>query len=125
LQEFFAKEEKNFDSILRKLLTKLTQEKGHFDLHADELSHLTYDIQFYLYSRHERISSATDYLEHYPEMIALADHAISTFGYASDFVEDWLEKRMAAREIITDANGQLKFSDAYQQQFLATLQEYE
>lgn len=125
LQEAFAKEEKNFDSILRKLLTKLTQNKGYFALHADELSYLAYDIQFYLYSRHKGTRSQEDYLKHYPKMIAFADHAISTLGYAPDFVKDWLEKRMAEGRIVTNSNGQLVFSDDYQLQLFSAIQEYE
>ena len=125
LQEFFAKEEKNFDGILRKLLTQLTKEKGYFALHADALSYLAYDIQFYLYSRHKGTASPADYLEHYPQMIAFANHAISTFGYAADFVKDWLEKRMANGEIVTDSDGKLVFSDEYRTKLLAAIREYE
>jgi len=125
LQEFIQKEEKNFDTILRKLLTTVATTKGYFALHADELSYLAYDIQFYLYSRHRGAASAVDYLEQYGQMIALAENGISTNGYAEDFVEDWLNTRVAQKQIVTDAKGQLVFTGDYQQQLLAAIGQYQ
>lgn len=57
LQEFFKKEKTiDFDKALRNLLAKLTSLKRYFALHADDLSYLVYDIQFYLFYKNRKVN---------------------------------------------------------------------
>ncbi len=126
LMSFFEPFESiNFDRILRNLLTELTKEKGYFALHADSLSYLVYDIQFYLYSNKNKISSISKYLKEYPKMIAFGDKEISTGGYAPDFVSDWINQKLSNKEITKKFFKGYKFSSEYENNLLNKLKKYE
>ena len=126
LSDFIGKEKLlDIDSILRNILTKLSNEKGYFALHADELSYLVYDLQFYLYSKNNLIKSQKNYLENYGQMIALGNADISTGGYAESFVEDWLRKRIEEKSIIKNLVGSFKLSKKYEDKLLKTVKKYE
>uniref|UniRef100_UPI00404A0DB6 SMI1/KNR4 family protein n=1 Tax=Flavobacterium sp. TaxID=239 RepID=UPI00404A0DB6 len=125
LTHFFKSHEfVNFDSILRNILTELINHKGYFALHADELSYLVYDIQFYLYSNQNKISSIQKYLIEYPKMIAFGDQEINTGGYAPNFVSDWINQKVTNREIIKKYFKGYKFSSEYENNLLKRLNKY-
>lgn len=88
---------------IRTICRKIVEEKGFFALHADELSLLMYDLQFWLYSRANNTSCA-EYLKEY-EMILAMNGEFSTGGYAQGFVEDWLRDRMAKQWIVEGESG--------------------
>lgn len=114
----------DFDLVLRNLLTELTNEKGYFALHADELSYLTYDIQFYLYSNVNKVSSIEKYLKEYPKLIAFGDNEISTNGYATGFISDWANQKTSNNEITKKLFKGYKFSPEYESDFLKRLKKY-
>jgi hypothetical protein len=115
----------NFDRILRKILAELTQEKGYFALHADELSHLTYDIQFYLFSKYRPVQSKEQYLKDYPTMIAFGNREISTGGYAPGFIESWFDERISKNEITEHTDTTLRFSIDYEKDLLNKIQRHD
>lgn len=116
--------EPNFEVILRKVCRQLTDDKGYFALHADDLSRLVYDIQFYLYAHSNKVSSKEEYLKAYPEMIAFGDGDFSTRGYAPGFVEDWIADRIERSEIVESATRGLEFSETYSREFHRTISDF-
>lgn len=116
--------EVNFNDIIRNICKKITLEKGHFALHEDELSYLMYDIQFLLYTHANGRVRKAQYLEMYPKLIALAEGEFTTGGYAPGFVEEWLEKRLAAKEISKHFLGGLKFSEKYAKPMLSQIKAF-
>ena len=125
LQGFFLTSESiDFEQALRNLLTELSKQKGYFALHADELSYLVYDIQFYLYARNKKVRSTSQYLEDYPKMIAFSNGDISTHGYASGFVEDWIHERIRKKQIIKNFFGSLKMSKSFELGLLESVKRF-
>lgn len=125
LQEYFKKDASvNFDKALRNLFTIITTEKGYFALHADELSYLAYDIQFYLLSINKTIKSKKMFVNEYPQMVAIGNNDITTGGYAN-FFEEWFEKRMESKHIRKKFLGGFKFTDEYKSYLLDNLRKYE
>ncbi|HYH14515.1 MAG TPA: SMI1/KNR4 family protein [Flavisolibacter sp.] len=125
MQAFFAKEKNiNFDKALRNLLTKLTVEKGYFALHADDLSCLLYDIQFYLFTKNRNVRSKQAYLKSYPQMIAFGNNEIATGGYAEDFVSDWFDKRVLNKQIVKSYFSGFSFSKQFEQKVLEVVKSY-
>ena len=108
------------ERMLRRLARLIVDEKGHFSLHADENSHLMYDLLFWLYSKLTTASSFEDFLS-YPEgeasyerpcyelMIAFCilaqPYEFRTGGYAPAFVRDWWDARIASGEIRKTLEG--------------------
>ena len=126
LNEFFKKENDiDFNKAFRNLLTELANSKGCFALHADELSHLAYDAQFYLLSKNKKVKTKEDFLKDYPEMIAGTDADISTGGYAPGFVEDWLNERIANKQVSKKLLSGYAFSKEYEQKVLEQVKKYE
>jgi hypothetical protein len=117
--------EPGFGTIIRNVCRRLTTDKGYFALHADEISRLMYDIQFYLWTTSNRLTSKEEFLEVYPKMIALGDGEFTTGGYGPGFVEKWLEGRLSRGEIISTPSGTLTFSDGFKQAFTRKLHEFE
>jgi SMI1-KNR4 cell-wall len=125
MREFFrAESDSGFERILRNLLSSLTEKKGYFALHGDDISHLVYDVQFYLFSRNRGVCNEREYLEAYPSMIAFSDGAISTKGYAPGFVEDWLAQRISSKQIDKRPSGRLEFSGECTKELLEKLNLY-
>ncbi len=122
----FLKKEKslNIEEILRNLLTELTNKKGYFALHADELSHLVYDIQFYLYSKNNTVKSQKNYLKNYEQMIAFSDSEISTGGYSENFITDWFVKRIDQKYITKKTSGNLMFTDDYENELFDKIRKF-
>ena len=124
LEDYFKKDTTiNFDRILRNLFTELTKQKNYFGLHADELSHLAYDIQFYLLSINKIILTREEFAKEYPPMVAIGNNEISTGGYA-DFFLDWFDQRINSKQIIKTLD-KLTFTDDYKQQLFEKIKKYE
>jgi hypothetical protein len=114
----------DFDKVLRNLLTELAKNKGYFALHEDALSHLAYDIQFYLLTSNKKIKSKKEYFKAYPSMLALANNEISLGGYAEDFVTDWFDERIRNKEILNPLFGALSFTDEFKKVLIRKIQPY-
>jgi len=124
LQQYFTKEKAiNFDTVLRNLFTELSKEKGYFSLHADPLSYLAYDIQFYLLTLNKEIVSKEAFVEAYPPMVAMGNNEISTNGYG-DFFEDWFDARVDSNEIV-QTKGYFEFSGNYKVELFKQVRKYE
>lgn len=102
-------EVENIEGIIRAVCTRIVEEKGFFALHADELSTLMYDLQFWLYTKSYPSADRETYLEAYKSMIAFGG-AFGTGGYAPGFITDWLDDRIR-QGMITEKNGELSFAD--------------
>jgi hypothetical protein len=125
LQEYFEKEKiRNFDNILRNLFSKLTTDKGYFALHGDPLSHLAYDIQFYLLTQNKKIRTKQEFVRDYPPMVAMGNNEISTGGYAN-FFEDWFDDKVRNKEITKSLFRGLHFSEQYKKQLFDKIKQYE
>lgn len=124
LQQYFKADTSiNFDRVLRNLFEELTHEKGYFALHADPLSYLAYDIQFYLLSINKKIKSKKHFIEQYPSMVAMGNNEISTGGYA-DFFSDWFDLRIKNKEIKSGFFSSLKFTDDYKAKLFEEIEKY-
>lgn len=119
--------EKGIDlgTTIRKICKELTNEKGHFSLHADTLSYLLYDIQFWLFSRYRKVKDRDSYLKVYPAMIVLGNGDFNTGGYAPGFVKDWFDKRVSEGQISKKAYGELKFTKVHEEKLMEKLKKYE
>lgn len=93
--------------VLRDLCRRITEEKGHFSLHADPLSMLVYDFLFMVFTRPNQAHDRESYLRAYPAMLVFGDGAFTTGGYAPSFVESWLERRVAEGEVVARADRTL------------------
>ncbi|MES2829456.1 MAG: SMI1/KNR4 family protein [Bacteroidota bacterium] len=125
LQQYFLKDTTvDFDKVLRNLFTKLSNEKGYFALHDDELSYLAYDIQFYLLSINKSIKTKKHFLKEYLPMVAMSKNEISTGGYAN-FFETWFDSRVKAKLITKGLFSSYKFTPDFKSQLLERVREYE
>ncbi len=86
---------------IRTICTQIVNEKGHFSLHADELSMLMYDILFILYTNSKPVFR-DEYLENYSKLIVFGGE-FSTGGYAPCFIADWLDNRIKLQMIVEEA----------------------
>jgi len=98
---------------------RILEEKRCFALHADPLSWLLYDLQFWLYQRRHGVERRDHYLAAYPQLIAFGE-GFATGGYAPGFVEDWFDARSAAGQLVQGRAG-LVLAEAQQAQVLAQL----
>jgi len=114
----------DWERIIRNICKKLTIEKGYFALHADELSYLLYDIQFYLCSKLKKVKSQEKYLQEYPSIIALCDAEFSTKGFAPDFVKNWIKERISNNQITKKYIGGLVFNTEYQKALMDEIKKY-
>lgn len=97
------------ESRIRAVCTRIVEEKGYFSFHADELSLLMYDVQFWLYTNAHPQPSREEYLEVYQQMIAFGGE-FGQGGYAPGFVSDWLDRRIEAGRIV-QTGGRLEFTE--------------
>src|SRR5690606_5349483 len=126
LQEYFQKDRSlDFERVLRNLFTELTKAKGYFALHGDPLSHLAYDIQFYLLTANHKITSWEKFIERYPQLVADGNNEITTQGYAKGVVEDWFDERLQSKAITKGLWSGYKFSEKYRKEWLQKVKEYE
>lgn len=54
-------------------------------------------------------------------MVVFGDGSFATGGYATDFLEDWLDHRVSAGEIVAHADGTLGFTSAAIERILREL----
>ena len=105
--------------LIRQIALRIVQDKRCFALHADPLSYLLYDLQFWLYQNRYPVPSQEAYLEVYQDMIAFAK-GFSTGGYAPDFIRDWFRARLADGHLHQVAGG-FALTPAYRAQLLEQL----
>ncbi|WP_372628928.1 SMI1/KNR4 family protein [Cohnella sp.] len=89
------------EAVIRHICTRIVEDKGHFSLHADELSMLMYDIQFWLYTQAYPEVTREQYLADYSDIIVFAK-GFSTSGYAPGFITSWLDERIEQGDIAND-----------------------
>lgn len=124
LEELCSKAEavdvKQLESQIRAVCTRIVGEKGHFSFHADELSLLMYDVQFWLYTNAYPRPTREEYLDVYPKMIAFGGE-FGQGGYAPAWITDWLDKRMQEGWIKQD-HGTLSLTEDARKEIIARLE---
>ncbi|MDP9504911.1 SMI1/KNR4 family protein [Pseudomonas protegens] len=105
--------------LIRQIALRIVHEKRYFALHADPLSQLLYDLQFWLYRNCYPVNDEESYLQVYCDMIAFAK-GFGTGGYAPDFIRDWFRARLAGGQMRQAADG-LVLTPAYRAQLLEQL----
>lgn len=125
LEKYFEKDTSiHFERVLRNLFKTITVEKGFFGLHADPLSYLAYDVQFYLLSINKWIVSKSMFVKEYPKMVAMGNRDINTKGYA-DFFSAWFDKRVREGQIKRSLFTGYQFSETYKKELFEQLRKYE
>lgn len=126
LKVFFQENKSvDFERVLRNIFTELVHTKGYFALHGDPLSHLAYDIRFYLLTANHKITTWEEFIGAYPQLVALGNNEITTGGYAEGFVKDWFDDRIRTRSITKGLWFRYRFSDSYRNAWLQRVMEYE
>lgn len=106
---------------IRNICTAIVEEKGHFSFHADELSYLMYDVQFWLYTKSYPDTSHDQYISVYQNIIAFGGE-FGQGGYAPGFITDWLKQRMKEGHIVQN-DGMIQFTDSYKDAVINMLKE--
>lgn len=106
---------------IRRICTQIVEEKGHFSFHADDLSYLMYDLQFWLYTKSYPETSREQYLGIYEKMIAFGGE-FGQGGYGPSFITDWLDRRKKDGRIVL-VNGHLRFTDQDAEELVQQLRE--
>ncbi|NBF11699.1 SMI1/KNR4 family protein [Pseudomonas sp. Fl4BN1] len=106
-------------ALIREIALRIVEDKRYFALHADPLSQLLYDLQFWLYQNRHPVADKSQYLLAYQHMIAFGN-GFGTGGYAPRFIEDWFRDRLGAGQIRQSAGG-LVLSEDYRGQLLKQL----
>lgn len=117
--------EKSMDiaQILRTICHTLALEKAYFSLENDELSHILYALQFWLFSKHKQVTDRAFFLKVYPSILAFGDGTFCTHGYNPTLIAQWLDDRTLEKEIV-EKNGVLVLTAAKEQQLMTTLKEF-
>ncbi|MED3571401.1 SMI1/KNR4 family protein [Cytobacillus praedii] len=106
---------------IRNICTRIVEEKGHFSFHADELSYVMYDVQFWLYTKSYPNTSREQYLAAYEKIIAFGGE-FGQGGYAPSFITDWLIHRIKEGRIVQD-HGIIQFTNSYAEEVITKLKE--
>ncbi|WP_057761591.1 SMI1/KNR4 family protein [Cytobacillus praedii] len=106
---------------IRNICTRIVEEKGHFSFHADELSYVMYDVQFWFYTKSYPNTSREQYLAAYEKIIAFGGE-FGQGGYAPSFITDWLNHRIKEGRIVQD-HGIIQFTNSYAEEVITKLQE--
>ncbi|WP_152395927.1 SMI1/KNR4 family protein [Paenibacillus guangzhouensis] len=114
-------EVEQIEQKIRSICTRIVEEKGHFSFHADELSYLMYDVQFWLYTKSYPDTSREQYLAIYEKMIAFGGE-FGQGGYAPGWITEWLDRRMHEGRIVQE-NGRLRFTDQFAAEVIKQLRE--
>lgn len=120
-----SSDDPTYGTRLRNVCRRLTNQKGHFALHADELSLLVYDLLFYLYTMSNKVTDEKEYLKVYPQLIVFGDGGFKTGGYGPAFVKDWINNRLEQGKIVKGRSGELTFSDECLHEFHEKLKLFE
>ncbi|ARU05055.1 hypothetical protein CCO03_10465 [Comamonas serinivorans] len=108
-------------AALRRLAEALTEDKGYFALHADARSERLYAAQFLLLSHAQPVASQAEFLQAYPDLIAMASSPHwRTGGWAPDFVADWFSAGVAAGQLV-QVEGHWQLSEAARTALLQAL----
>lgn len=114
-------EVENIEQKIRSICTRIVEEKGHFYFHADELSYLMYDVQFWLYTKSYPDTSREQYLAIYEKMIAFGGE-FGQGGYAPGWITEWLDRRIHEGRIVQE-DGRLRFTDQFAVEVVKQLRE--
>lgn len=114
-------EVEHIEQKIRSICTRIVEEKGHFSFHADELSYLMYDVQFWLYTKSYPDTSREQYLAIYEKMIAFGGE-FSQGGYAPGWITEWLDRRLNEGRIVQE-NGHLRLTDEFAVEVVKQLRE--
>ena len=76
-----------------------------------------------LYSQAHSLVSMKEYLEIYPNIMAMEGN-FSTGGYAPDFVKDWSKEKTKQLQVVQSKQG-LRFTDSYMQTLNEALKKFE
>lgn len=106
---------------IRNICTRIVEEKGHFSFHADEVSYVMYDMQFWLYIKSYPNTSREQYLTAYENIIAFGGE-FGQGGYAPAFITDWLDTRIKEGRIVQD-DGVIRFTNSYAEEVITKLKE--
>ncbi|TVX93402.1 SMI1/KNR4 family protein [Paenibacillus agilis] len=106
---------------IRAVCTKVVEEKGHFSFHADELSYLMYDVQFWLYTKSHPNTNREQYLNMYDKMIAFGGE-FGQGGYAPAWITEWLEHRINEGRILQE-DGRLRLADQFTLELINRIRE--
>lgn len=106
---------------IRRICTRIVDEKGYFSFHADELSYVMYDVQFWLYTKLYPDTSRDQYVTAYQNIIAFGGE-FGQGGYAPSFITDWLDHRINEGRIIQD-HGIIRFTNAFAEEIINKLKE--
>ncbi|WP_110953753.1 SMI1/KNR4 family protein [Anaerosinus massiliensis] len=112
-------EVENIEEKIRIVCRKMVEEKGYFALHADEISMLMYDLQFWLYTKSESNTCRDQYLKDYKMILAFSGE-FSTGGYAPQFITDWLDDRINKGWIFQTNQG-IQFTKEAEAKLLSAL----
>ncbi|MGG4441671.1 SMI1/KNR4 family protein [Brevibacillus fortis] len=114
-------EVEQIDQKIRSICTRIVEEKGYFSFHADELSYLMYDVQFWLYTKSYPDTSHEQYLAVYEKMIAFGGE-FGQGGYAPGWISEWLDRRRKEGRIV-QKNGHIRFTDQFAAEVIQQLRE--
>lgn len=106
---------------IRGICTRIVEAKGHFHFHADELSYVMYDVQFWLYIKSYPTTSRDQYLASYQNIIAFGGE-FGLGGYGPSFITDWLDHRINEGRIVQD-HGNIRFTDAFAEEIILKLKD--
>lgn len=108
------------ERALRALGRQIVDAKGHFSLHADDLSIVMYGSMFWLYSQLTTAKSFEDFALRAPEQMdyerpcyelmvvsgyVAQPYGFRTGGWAEGFVRDWWDASIEHGDIIQNAHG--------------------
>ncbi|UIO42500.1 SMI1/KNR4 family protein [Brevibacillus brevis] len=114
-------EVEQIDQKIRSICTRIVEEKGFFSFHADELSYLMYDVQFWLYTKSYPDTTREQYLAVYEKMIAFGGE-FGQGGYAPGWISEWLDRRKEEGRIVQE-NGHIRFTDQFAAEVIQQLRE--
>ncbi|NTU24072.1 SMI1/KNR4 family protein [Brevibacillus sp. HB1.2] len=114
-------EVEQIDQKIRSICTRIVEEKGYFSFHADELSYLMYDVQFWLYIKSYPDTTREQYLAVYEKMIAFGGE-FGQGGYAPGWISEWLDRRKKEGQIVQE-NGHIRFTDQFAAEVIQQLRE--
>lgn len=112
-------EVEQLEQKIRKICTQIVEAKGGFAFHADELSYVVYDVQFWLYTKSYPDTTRDQYVAAYPNIIAFGKE-FGQGGYGPSFITDWLEVRRKEKRIVQD-HGVIRFTDSYVAEIMETI----
>ncbi|WIV17264.1 SMI1/KNR4 family protein [Paenibacillus polygoni] len=114
-------EVEQMEQKIRSICARIVEEKGHFTFHANELSYVMYDVQFWLYTKSYPNTSRDQYVSAYQNIIAFGGE-FGQGGYAPSFVTDWLDQRIKEGRIVQN-DGILRLTNSFTEEIMKQLNE--